>query len=92
MSYVNCGALSSNGQRIPTKKALKDAVQRYNDGQDDAVGFDQTSMVQSEAVPGLAMCADLKEGTIMSVVGPDPYSKRSWYASVERKNGRIKVK
>lgn len=91
MAYVNVGALNSGGQRIPTKKALKEAVQRYNEGQQDAVVFDQTAMMQSGSVPGMATCNDLSEGIVLSVVGPDPYEKRNWYASVERKGDLVKV-
>jgi hypothetical protein len=37
--------------------------------------------------------SDLPEGVVFNVVGPDPFTKRDWYASVYRnKNGGLTVK
>jgi hypothetical protein len=33
----------------------------------------------------------LEAGVKLSVVGPDPFANRSWYATVERVNGKLKV-
>jgi hypothetical protein len=74
MDYVNCGA-KILGQRIKTKKALKEAMK--NDP--GSVSFDETSMFNTARdYSG----NDIPRGIILSVVGPDPYTKRSWYASV----------
>jgi len=34
--------------------------------------------------------AEYKENGTFAVVGPDPYTKRSWYATVVMENGLIK--
>lgn len=41
----------------------------------------ETSLFGSEYTPNGTFC----------VVGPDPYTKRSWYASVTMENGLIKT-
>ena len=76
MAYANCGAFI-NGRRPASKKALKEALR-------DApatVEFDGTSGMgpQCPATPD-AIPAGLK----LQVTGPDPYTKRVWYATVER--------
>lgn len=39
------------------------------------------------------MASELPEGVIFNVVGPDPFTDRSWYASVYRgKDGVVRVK
>jgi hypothetical protein len=74
MDYVNCGA-SVQGQRVKTKKALKEAMK--NDP--SSVSFDSTSMFDDYST----IYGDkIPRGIILSVVGPDPYNKRSWYANV----------
>jgi hypothetical protein len=98
--FVNCGAVDGRGERIQTKSALKDAVMKAalaieggDEHGDDFVMFDQTSQVMSGRVPGDCTVADLMkapEGTELSVVGPDPYNKRTWYATVKlNKSGRV---
>jgi hypothetical protein len=84
--YINVGAMTPMGRRLPTKKSLKEAVEN------DSVAFDQTAMLQSGRVPGIFELKELPEGVVLSVVGPDPYEKRSWYASVERTGDKVKVK
>lgn len=76
MGYVNCGAYV-NGTRPKTKKALKEAM--ANDP--SHVRFDSTSMFDNLHCTGVG----IPEGTTLSVVGPDPYTKRSWYATVTDK-------
>ena len=79
MGYVNCGAYV-NGSHPKTKKALKEAM--VSDPAN--VVFVTTSAFEDErAIQG----DDIPTGAILSVVGPDPYEKRSWYATV--KNGRV---
>lgn len=75
MSYVNCGAYIA-GRRAPSKKALKIALADAP----DRVAFDPTSMFGSQ---GIIRGDAVPEGVSLQVVGPDPYAKRSWYATVK---------
>lgn len=85
MSYVNVGSsLSATGVRVLTKKALKEALTVS----ESAVYFDGTSQMGPQFH---GSGEELKEGTRLSVVGPDPYTSRKWYATVERINGKLKV-
>lgn len=82
--YVNCGA-RVNGVRPTTKKALKDALRMVP----LSVTFDATSGFDGRG--GLGHCPDM--GTVFSVVGPCPFTKRAWYASVTAdSDGRLTVK
>lgn len=86
MSYVNCGAMDEElGARVKTKKALKEAIASHP----DKVYFDGTSAMGPQ-FSGYAN--KLPQGTKLSVVGPDPYTSRKWYATVEvSAQGKIKV-
>jgi hypothetical protein len=82
MTFHNVGAFV-NGVRPKTKKALRDAI-----ASGQTVHFDGTSMFD----PPSYDLSELLETEKLSVVGPDPYTKRSWYATVERKSdGTIRV-
>lgn len=97
VEYINCGCVDWRGKRIPTKKALKELVAKIASGAIDAdsdgVLFDQTSMVMSDRIPGNATIRDLSNapaGTELSVIGPDPYTKRTWYATIKLdKTGKV---
>ena len=86
MTYVNVGAYSDN-QRIPSKAALKRMVKESP----GIVRFDQTSALGNNGMPKLIALTMLTPGITLSVVGPDPYESRKWYANVEFKNGKIVV-
>jgi len=84
MTYVNVGAMTPDGTRLVTKAALKRATA------DGSVIFDQTAVVHYDALPGYIEVGDLlrlydqmDEAPVLSVVGPDPYSNRRWYANVK---------
>jgi hypothetical protein len=103
IEFVNCGAVDENGERVPTKAKLKElvgqAARAIADGDEvDAesiVMFDQTSMVMSGRIPGTATVNDLLAApaeTHLQVVGPDPYSRRNWYATVKvARGGKVTV-
>lgn len=74
--YVNVGC-SIQGTRIPTKKALRDALKATPAD----VAFDGTSFMGPQFS---GRGTEIPEGFTLQVCGPDPYSKRSWYASVTR--------
>ena len=88
MSYVNTGAFV-DGKRPSSKKALREAVATglY-------VAFDVTGAFGPLAGDVLHAPWSRSIGThTLSVVGPDPYRKRSWYASVTVKpDGSLRVR
>lgn len=85
MAFENVGAYI-NGSRPRTKKALKEALKE----RPTEVSFDATSMF---AQVGSYQLDDLPgSGIKLSVTGPDPYTARNWYATVEVKaDGTVKV-
>jgi len=87
--FVNVGArdVSSNAD-IATKTDLKGRFANYPRTVElyvtDAFGPNAGKVVFGD---------DLDIGVKYSVVGPNPYKKRSWYATVEKlPNGKITVK
>lgn len=93
MKYINVGAIDYNtGDRFLTKSALKKAVLAKAD-----VIFDQTAFPHFDGLPGhidlrnLLDYAESGRDFELSVVGPDPYKSRKWYAKVSVKNGEFKV-
>lgn len=86
MSYVNCGAYV-DGKRPATKAALKRALAENPAG----VEFDGTSPMgpQFSDMSGV----NVPEGMSLSVVGPDPFTKRNWYATVKVnvKTGKVVI-
>lgn len=84
MGYVNTGALV-DGKRPASKAALKRALADAP----DTVVFDSTSMFDG----GVQYTPEsLPVGVSLSVVGPDPYTTRNYYATVVRgRDGRVKL-
>lgn len=83
--FINVGAVhTADSSDVKTKKALKDAL-----ASDPAsVTFYSTSgFSEKTRVTG----AQLADGVKYSVTGPNPYSARAWYATVELAKGKIKV-
>lgn len=84
--YVNVGAKVMPGNSdIPSKKALKACI-AANPG--DVVLYDTSEL----STPGTRTCSYLDVGVKYTVVGPNPYTSRKWYATVEKlPNGTIRV-
>ncbi len=83
--FINVGA-SADGRRIKTKKQLKDMLRLAP----DCVLFDTTSLIGKG--PGTYTPRTIPEGVKLSVIGPDPYRERKWYATVSRNaDGTVKV-
>jgi hypothetical protein len=79
MNYVNGWTPSCK-----TKKALREAVKAGT-----GVYFYGTSAMGPQYE---GYVADVPVGVSLSVVGPDPYTDRRWYAQVSRsKDGKVKV-
>tara|TARA_R110000787_G_scaffold37412_12_gene95064 strand:- start:580 stop:822 length:243 start_codon:yes stop_codon:yes gene_type:complete len=73
-----------SGSRPKTKKAFKEAV-KATPGK---VRIEATSVFGND-YDGLV--SEMPEGKQMYVVGPDPYTKRSWYANVTRNGAKITI-
>jgi hypothetical protein len=95
MSYVNVGAYV-NGARPASKKALREAIAAWNASPTEApsLRFDSTAAMGPLAGEDIT-AHDLvtkHSGHVLQVVGPDPYRKRNWYASVEvRVGGKLRL-
>lgn len=73
----NFHATDENGANFKTKKAFREAV-----ASGAFVELADTSAFNPRGVIGVA---DLRPADV--IVGPDPYTKRDWYANV--KNGKV---
>lgn len=84
--WLNCGAYGRDGQRIRTKTQLKAELADAP----EVVYFDATGMFAgTNGYSGHVIPVGLK----LSVVGPDPYRDRRWYATVTRAaDGKVTVK
>jgi hypothetical protein len=78
MTYINVGALV-NGERPRFKIRLKEAL----DTAPDTVTFDGTSPLSPGGIRDYRP-DEISEGVTLIVVGPDPETRRSWYANVTR--------
>jgi hypothetical protein len=86
--FVNTGA-KVNGQRVRTKKELREALT----ADPESVTFDVTSLHGELAGRTLAAVDVLAEPRwVLQVVGPDPYTRRNWYASVAAAYDHLTVK
>ncbi len=83
MAFINVGARLGISD-IPTKKALKDAIS----ANPEKVVLYGTSMFDQDRSYKMD---DLVEGIKYTVVGPNPYTSRKWYATVELTAKGIKV-
>jgi hypothetical protein len=70
--------------RLPTKKSLKD----------QATAHPETIVLEATSVFGNEYGGDaleMPEGVDVTIVGPDPHTKRSWYATISRSGLRLTV-
>jgi hypothetical protein len=80
MSFINVGQRGAT-----TKKALREAI------------VDDPASVQLYGTSDLGpqfegeTAADCPEGVKLQVAGPDPYTRRNWYATIENRGGKIVV-
>lgn len=84
--YVNVGAKDTrDGTNIPSKKALKTliATTPANVTLYNTSGFNGQSGRTGD---------NLDIGVKYTVVGPNPYTNRKWYATVERTEKGVTVK
>lgn len=86
MRWVNVGAYV-NDVRPKTKKALKEAVETAP----ATVKFDYTSFYPEEGMPRELNTTNIPEEVTLLVCGPDPYTKRRWYASACPTSDGVKV-
>ena len=74
---------AKNGGRLKSKKALREEI-----AQGYAPLLEATSWFGNEFDGPVSLAPD---GTY-SVVGPDPYRDRRWYATVTVRDGKVTVK
>lgn len=87
MSHVNVGAYV-NGVRPPTKKALREALASAP----ETVTFDPTARHGSRSLETeIKATVEMIGADKFEVCGPDPFTKRSWYATVEVRNGALRL-
>lgn len=86
MAFVNVGAYI-DGNRPKSKKVLKEALRDAP----ETVRFDRTAAVGPDAGQPDIMGNELPAGDTLTVVGPDPYTARTWYASVSKTAKGIEV-
>jgi hypothetical protein len=86
MASINVGAYV-DGKRPVSKAALKRALADAP----ESVEFDTTSMFDGGAGPYSG--TELPVGVTLSVVGPDPYTRRNWYGTIVRnaRTGKVTV-
>jgi hypothetical protein len=86
--FINVGARSKEGGLFATKKAMREAL----NSQPGEVVFYKTSPLDNSGLPSTITVETLPLGAVLTVVGPNPYTKRSWYASVQKRpDGSLKV-
>lgn len=83
--FTNVGAMyKSDMKDIPTKTALKRA---FVEDPANVILYDTSEMSDKKSRTG----TNLDNGVKYSVVGPNPYTSRKWYATVEKTAKGIKV-
>lgn len=80
MTYINAGA-KYQGRRVKTKAELK----RLLKAEPQNVTFDTTSLHSSPETVTASDLGNRPHGASesWSIVGPDPYTARNWYATVK---------
>jgi hypothetical protein len=81
MGYINVGVDSPYNV---SKKALKGGCAV----EPEKVWFYSTALFGQQFF-GSAL--EIPEGTSLTVVGPDPATSRKWYATVEMRDGKVRV-
>jgi len=89
--WINVGAINvATGERFSTKKSLREAIL----ADPSIVKFDKTSVfsqVGRDQRDLYVYCDDIRDGEKLSVVGPDPYNDRRWYANICKQGNRLKI-
>ena len=71
------------GYRAPSKKAIKDAIAGKDGSDARLLNFESRMQETSFFGP------EYKGDGIYTVVGPDAYTKRSWYGNLTVRDGRV---
>ena len=74
-----------DGRRPRSKKEVKDTIA----ADPVRVSVEATSVFGNEFD---GTVTDLKDGASVSFVGPDPYTKRNFYGTIEKRGERIVVR
>lgn len=87
MAWINVGA-TVNGARPKSKKTLKASI-TDNPG---SVVFDSTALAGPRAGDTIRCEPADIGGDRLSVTGPDPYTARTWYATVQvSRSGKVQI-
>ena len=83
MSFINVDA-TYKGKFVDTKKNLKQLI---------ATVPEEVRLESNAMFPPFysGVASEVNEGHKFTVVGPDPYKSRKWYATVEKRNGKLVV-
>ncbi len=81
MGYINVGVHAPYNS---TKRALKNGCE----AEPGRVHFYSTALFGDQF---FGTAAELEEGKQLTVVGPDPYTSRKWYATVSMRDGKVRV-
>lgn len=74
-----------NGRRPKSKKEIKTALAENP----SSVSFDVTDVFGAH--PGMRYTAGTMPSGVAYLCGPDPYTKRNFYATVTAKDGKVTV-
>ncbi len=72
--------------RVRRPKSKKE-VRELAASNPQAISIEGTSMFD----PWSGMATEIPEGTRISFVGPDPYTKRNFYGTITREGNKVKV-
>jgi hypothetical protein len=88
MPYAEVKATDArSGALFPSKAAMKRAYA----ADPASVRFQGVTPMGPQFSGTVTSPADLPDGLKLTVVGPDPFTHRAWYGTVEAKNGKIKI-
>ena len=71
--------------------ASKAALRRAYDADPGSVRFDSVSPMGTQFNGYVRTPEDLPAGLKLTLVGPDPFTDRRWYGTLEVKNGKVKI-
>lgn len=88
MPFIEVKATTFSGQPFASKAAMKRAI----DADPAKVRFVGVASLGPVWTGSAAeFLVDGPAGTKLTVVGPDPYTNRKWYGTIEVKNGKLKA-
>jgi hypothetical protein len=87
MAFTEVMATDRAGGLFASKAAMK----RAHAENPASVRFESVSPMGPQFDGTVESPADLPDGLKLTVVGPNPFTDRRWYGTVEVKNGKVKI-